>query len=137
MAGTGGSLRARVEIGTERFASGIVIRGHELVADEPGPQGGADAGPTPIELMIAALGACKTITARMYADRKGWALERVEVDLAHTGAGGAQRAAVHVRFVGDLTDEQRARLKEIVDRCPVHRALSGGLSIESQLDAGT
>jgi putative redox protein len=126
-------LHARVTIAADRYRSPISIRSHRLLADEPQTEGGTDAGPTPIELMLAALGSCKTITARMYADRKGWPLESVEIDLDHAGAGANQTATVRVRFLGPLTDEQRERLKDITDRCPVHRALSGGLAITSEL----
>ncbi len=109
---------------------------HELVADEPVPVG-ADRGPDPYALLLGALGACTAITVTLYAKRKGWPLEGVEVRLRHErehtddcAAGGAcDRAEVRVELQGPLDDAQRTRLAEIVTRCPVARTLSRGVSV--------
>lgn len=114
----------------------INIRDFTLIADEPVSDGGTNLGPTPKELMVAALGACAAITARMYANRKGWALESVEIDAStdrysaadhplYSGdAGFVHEFRQRIVFKGDLTLEQKERLLEIAARCPVHRALT-------------
>ncbi|MEO1680526.1 MAG: bifunctional alpha/beta hydrolase/OsmC family protein [Pseudomonadota bacterium] len=115
---------------------------HHLVADEPESYGGTDRGPSPYGLVSAGLAACTSMTVRMYARRKGWPLEHVSVDVSHekvhgqdknqTEAGGGSRIDRffrRVRLVGDLTDEQRARLLEIADKCPVHRTLEAGAEV--------
>jgi len=113
----------------------IAVGGHHLVADEPAAVGGADSGPTPYDLLLAGLGACTAITVRMYADRKGWRLRRTTVRLRHrrihatdcagceTRTGQLDHIVREMQFEGELTDEQRARLLDIAERCPVHRTL--------------
>jgi putative redox protein len=126
----------RTEIATGR---------HVLVADEPVAVGGGDAGPTPYDLLAGALGACTGMTLRMYADRKGWPLEEVTVRLRHgkvhaldeelaehERGGRAPRVdhlAREVELDGPLTAEQKARLLEIAERCPVHRTLEAGVRV--------
>jgi putative redox protein len=117
---------------------------HALVADEPVGVGGTDEGPTPYDLLAAALGACTGMTLRMYADRKSWPLGEVQVEVrhgrVHADHGGAcddprscvDRLSRRIRLAGDLTGEQRTRLLEIADRCPVHRTLERGVRIETE-----
>jgi uncharacterized OsmC-like protein len=117
---------------------------HELLVDEPAPAG-ADRGPTPYELILAALGSCTAMTVRMYADRKGWPLGGVEVRLRHdrihasdcadceTREGFLDRITKQLTLHGELDDEQRARLAEIAERCPVQRTLQREIAIEQQL----
>lgn len=131
------------ESGASRFAQRIVVGRHELTADEPIPTGN-DAGPSPYDLVLAGLGACTSMTVRMYADRKGWRLERVEVALRHfrmyardcedceTTEGKIDRIERDIRLVGDLDADQRQRLMEIADKCPVHRTLQSEISIVTQ-----
>lgn len=131
----------RVEGGPEGFANTIRTARHHLRADEPASVGGTDTGPNPYDLLLAALGACKSMTLRMYADRKKWPLERVRVELAHrrihaedcehcaTEKGKIDRIEVAVAVDGALDEEQRRRLVEIADRCPVHRTLQGEIDI--------
>jgi len=126
-----------VEIGREPYATTIKTGNHTITADEPGAMGGADTGPDPYGLLLSSIGACKAITVRMYADRKGWDLERVRLGLAHSrpeGRGGPERIDVSIAFDGDLDDEQRARLKEIAAKCPVEKTVTGELAIETVLE---
>jgi uncharacterized OsmC-like protein/alpha-beta hydrolase superfamily lysophospholipase len=137
----------QVEGGRQGFAQRIQAGPHRFVGDEPQSiPGGTDAGPTPYDFLLAALGTCTSMTLRMYADRKEWPLEGVRVRLEHdrvhaedcdrceTAEGRIDRITRTVGVDGPLDDEQRARLLEIADRCPVHRTLSGELLIESRLD---
>ena len=118
---------------------------HRFLADEPESIGGFDAGPGPYDFLATALGACTSMTLRLYANHKGLALDDVTVDLRHDRlhaddcAGCAQtphrieRIRRDIRLTGDLSAEQRRRLLEIADRCPVHRTLEGELRIETTL----
>ncbi|NNF57264.1 MAG: OsmC family protein [Rhodothermaceae bacterium] len=129
----------------EGFRTTIHARGHALVADEPQSVGGTEEGPTPYDLLAAALGACTTMTIRMYAERKGWPLERVTARVSHdrvhaddcaaceTEGGQIDRLSRVLSFKGDLDAEQHARLLEIADKCPVHRTLHAEIHVETTL----
>jgi putative redox protein len=124
----------------------ITVGPHHLLADEPEDHGGSDAGPNPYELLLASLGACTGMTLRMYADRKQWPLERVHVRLTYskihaedcldceTKEGKVDRIERRLEFEGDLSDQQRQRLLEIADRCPVSRTLTTETRIDTHLD---
>jgi len=126
------------------YAQVIVAGPHLLRADEP-PDTGDDTGPSPYDLLLAGLGACTSMTVRMYADRKQIPLERASVRLRHdrihaedcadceTTAGMVDRIERVLEVEGDLTDEQRERLLSIAERCPVHRTLTGEVRIETRL----
>ena len=115
---------------------------HHVLADEPEAHGGTDRGMSPYGFLAAGLGACTSMTIRMYARRKGWPLDHVSVDVCHdkvhaqdAGSGGtakADRFLRTIRLEGDLTDEQRAKLIEIADRCPVHRTLESSVVVETR-----
>jgi putative redox protein len=134
-------------IGPEPYTTAVSAGGrHHLTADEPEDHGGADKGANPFELLLAALGSCKAITLRMYADRKGWPLEGVSIALTQdrvhakdcedvqTDHGMVHLFDCEVTLLGDeLTGEQRERLLEIADKCPVHRTLAGEVCIRSRL----
>ncbi|MEM9559593.1 MAG: OsmC family protein [Planctomycetota bacterium] len=125
---------ATVRIGNDPYTSTIKTEGHDLVSDEPTNLGGQNAGPSPYGHLLAAIGACKTITMRMYADRKGWALESATVELTHSRERpGVERIDAVITLEGDLSDEQRTRIREIADRCPVHRTITGDLTVASTL----
>ena len=125
------------------FRTEITMRGHTLVADEPASLGGSDAGPTPYDLLGAALGACTAMTIRIFAQRRGWPLEAVTVRLTHSRVHekdcedcdakpvGIDQLERSIELVGDLTEEQRAGLIQIADRCPVGQTLTRGLRIVS------
>ena len=128
-----------------RYLQNISIGQHRIQADEPVEAGGCDAGPNPHELLLAALGACTSMTLRMYADRKRWPLEDIQVRLTHgkmhaedclgceTKEGLVDRIEREILLVGNLTDEQRQRLLEIANNCPVHRTLTSEIHIETRL----
>ena len=150
-----------VRLGAEGFTTDVRIRHHGLTADEPTSIGGKDYGPNPYELVTAGLGACTAMTIQMYARRKKWPVDRVDVELRHfkdypadmqeasagavdSGAASAKTQAAGpsaakpskidhferiITLEGDLSPEQRARLMEIADRCPVHRTLEAEVAI--------
>ncbi len=123
----------------------IMVRDHRMIADEPIREGGADTGPTPYDYLTAALGACTSMTLRMYADRKQWPLEEIVVRVKHEkthakdcrqcdkATKAMDRIEREIEVTGPLTPEQRERLLKISDRCPVHRTLSSEIQIESRL----
>jgi len=132
------------EAGSGTYTQQITAGQHSLVADEPKPIGD-DAGPTPYDLLLAALGACTSMTVRMYADRKGWPLERVRVTLRHsrihaqdcadceTTKGWIDHIDRDLEIAGDLDDMQRQRLLAISERCPVHQTLTSEVHITTSL----
>jgi uncharacterized OsmC-like protein/pimeloyl-ACP methyl ester carboxylesterase len=138
-----GVPRGRVEVrgGPVGYAVEIATATHRLTADEPVDVGGTDTGPNPYEFLLSALGACMAITARLYANRKGWPLTGTMACLEHdrmhaedcadceTVEGLVDRIEVDIEFQGPLSDGQRQRLREIVGRCPVHRTLTSEIVV--------
>lgn len=120
--------------GAGRFQTELAVRGTRFFADEPAEVGGTGTGPTPYELLSAALAACTAMTLRLYAERKGWALPPFSVEVAHSivrdGDGPRRdRFARLIAVEGPLDEEQSAKLLEIADKCPVHRTLMRGFEI--------
>ena len=118
-----------IEWASGKFAQDIEVAGHRLRADEEAEKGGDDSGPAPHELLLAALGSCTAMTLKVYAERKGWPLRDIRVTLngTHTDVGFA--IARQLTIDGDLDAEQRQRLIEIADKCPVHKTLAGGITV--------
>lgn len=131
--------------GPAGFAQEIALGRHRLSGDEPLSDGGTDTGPSPYDLLLAALGSCTSMTVTMYARRKQWPLEAVTVRLRHskihaedcesceTKEGLLDHIDRDLEFTGPLSDEQRARLLEIANKCPVHRTLTSEIDIRTRL----
>jgi putative redox protein len=124
--------RAHGEIGLENYRVSLRAGHHDLVADEAPALGGADAGPSPYELLLSGLAACTAITLRMYAERKAWPLEGLKVDLLYRIEDGRPRIERTVVLAGTLDDAQRTRLAEVAERTPVTLTLKSGVEIATQ-----
>lgn len=126
----------RVEEQMAPFTNKVTTHRHHFLADEPEKMGGADEGPAPMELVMAGLGACTSMTLRMYAQRKQWPLEKVTVDLTHDKQkDGTETLTRHIKVAGDLSEEQTQRLLEIANKCPVHRTLTNeNMTIPSEME---
>lgn len=134
-----------VRIGRTKYSTEIVARNHSILADEPKKYGGKDSGLTPYELLLASLGACTAITLRMYADRKKWDLDEVLVHLEHykqhaedclsceDSPAKIDKFVRTIELIGNLTFEERKRLLQIANRCPVHKTLENKIEIETVL----
>jgi putative redox protein len=124
---------ARRENGT--FKHEVEIREHELLADEPEENGGEDAGPSPQELLAASLASCTAITMEMYADRKGWEMGDLEVNVDYEPAqrGSPTKFQMEVRMPKELPEEQREKLMQIAAKCPVHRTLEGEVMFDEKV----
>ena len=132
--GGANGLRQEIEVGP-----------HGFISDEPADLGGEDAGPTPYDLLLAALGSCTSMTLHLYARRKGWPLERVDVRLRHEKIHAADCADCEKRegkvdqiereivLGGSLDEAQRQKLLEIAEKCPVHRTLTSEIKIRTRL----
>ncbi len=134
-----------VRTGKPGFFTEIVANGHPLIADEPVEYGGTDLGPTPYDLLATSLGACTSMTIRMYSERKKWPLESVIVKVKHEkihsqdcGDCETENKMVDVlerelEFIGQLNEEQKERLRQIADKCPVHKTLSAEIKIRTKI----
>lgn len=131
--GTAGDFAQKIEIGT-----------HRIDADEPVSFGGTDSGPSPYDLILSALGACTSMTIGLYARKRRWPLEKITVSLRHskihakdceeceTKEGRIDRIELEIHLDGALTNEQRAKLMEIAEKCPVHQTLTSEINIKSR-----
>ncbi|HEY5440838.1 MAG TPA: OsmC family protein [Gemmatimonadaceae bacterium] len=130
-------------VGSSGYRADVTARTHTFAADEPVALGGTDAGPTPYEYLLGALSSCTAMTLRMYANRKGWPLESIDVQLriarshepdcenCESSAVGITRIERKIEFHGALSDEQRVRLLQIADRCPVKQTLERGIAVQA------
>ncbi len=121
--------------GKDRYKTQIKTANHTLIADEPRTEGGADLGPKPGELLAASLASCTSITLRMYADRKGWDLQEamIDVTLENHAANGHSNFKMDIRLFGNLDEDQRSKLLEIANKCPIHRMLKNPIEIDTFL----
>jgi putative redox protein len=124
---------------TGALKQNLKVRDHELTVDEPAEHGGEDAGPSPQELLAAALASCTAITMEMYAKRKGWDVGDLEVTVDYTPAerGAPTRFNLVMRFPEHLSDEQVERLRVIAAKCPVHRTLDGEVMFDERVERPT
>ncbi len=128
-----------VHRGPEPFPHTVRIREHELLADEPPAYGGRDTGPDPTELLAAALASCTSMTVRSYAERKGWELDGMTVQVAFVEDGGDGRPsyAVTLDLPDGLEETQARRLAAIALKCPVRRALTAGAAMQDEVRHGS
>lgn len=126
------------ENGNGRYQQTVIAGQHQLLADEPISMGGDDTGPTPFDFIMAGLGACTSITLRMYAERKGLLLTGIRVALSHEKieVDGTRRDLIKrsITLEGELSAAVRQRLLEIAEKCPVHKTLSQSCTIDSTLE---
>lgn len=137
------------ESGAGKFGQAVRMGRHRATADEPASAGGQDAGPNPYDYLLAALGACTSMTLRMYAELKKIPLKHVHVRLSHrkihaqdcadcqTRVGTIDEIERVITLEGDLSEEQRGRLLDIANRCPVHRTLTTEIKVRTRLDSPT
>jgi uncharacterized OsmC-like protein len=131
------------------FRTEVTVGSHHLTVDEPFPVNGTDSGPSPYEFLLAGLGACTAMTLRVYADRRKWPLERADVRLRHRKVHAQDCVDCETKPVrmdvvdlaltlhGALTEEQRTKLLEIANRCPVHQTLGSKIEVNSTLESPT
>jgi uncharacterized OsmC-like protein len=139
-------MNVSVESASPDFLENISVGQHGLQADEPLSAGGQDTAPSPYELLLAALGACKVITLRMYAKRKGWPLQGVQLNLSHgkvhaedcancdSSGSLVDQVDVKIKLHGELSAEQRRILLAIAEKCPVHRTLTSQVLIRTRAE---
>ena len=131
--------RASIKLGAQDFTTLVEIRDHDFLIDEPEEVGGQDQGGTPSEILLASLASCTAITMKMYAKRKGWPLDGVdmEMELERQTESGELTTFIREKITlhGDLTEEQRKRILAIGKKCPVHRTLTSKVEISSEVMA--
>jgi len=118
----------------KKFLRGLYTKDHDVISDEPKNYGGQNLGPSPYNLLLMSIGSCTSMTLRMYANRKKLPVEDINVRLVYERLENEERITRYLSFRGDITDQQRDRLLEIADRCPVHRTLENNPIITSELD---
>ena len=125
--------KVETQFGSGAYAQSVIVGSHQLASDVDASKGGSDSGPSPHEYLAAALATCTGMTLKMYAGRKSWALENAIVTVNISRADEIERFTRTISLVGNLDAEQTARLLDIADKCPVHKALIGTIAIETQL----
>jgi putative redox protein len=121
---------------TKGFTHELKVRDHKLISDEPKEDGGDDAGPSPQELLAASLASCTAITIEMYAQRKGWNTDGLEIDVDYTPAdrGSPTRFNLVMRMPAHLSEEQVEKLRVIAAKCPIHRTLEGEVLFDERVE---
>jgi putative redox protein len=129
-------VKARARRNGGKFRHEIDIRDHDLISDEPREDGGEDTGPNPQELLAASLASCTAITMEMYAERKGWDIGEVVVDVNYEPAqrGSPTKFEMVVQLPKELPEDQREKLMQIAAKCPVHRTLEGEVMFDERLE---
>lgn len=124
-----------VSIGKQQYKTEIQAGNHIIMADEPVEVGGQDLGFTPTELLESSLAACTAMTIRMYADRKGWGLEKVEIKVGFKRkvTTGEVTFKKEIRLFGNLNREEQEKLLEIGSKCPIEKMITGNITVESNL----
>jgi putative redox protein len=130
-----GALRA-IARKREQYTHDVKVGKHVITVDEPEAQGGQDLGPSPQELLAASLASCTAVTMEMYADRKGWNVDGLEVDCRYSPAerGAPTRFELVLRMPAHLSEEQLERLQVIAAKCPVHRTLEGEVAFDERVE---
>ena len=127
------STTASASIGKEKYQTQLKVGVHQLIADEPTTAGGADLGPAPGDYLLMALAACTSITLRMYADRKGWSVDKVNVDVSYQSVNGKTIFQRNINIEGAVDETQREQLLKIANVCPIHKVLTGSIEISTEL----
>lgn len=128
-----GIQAAVATIGNDVYKTELVARTHNITADEPLDVGGKDLGPRPGDFIRMGLASCTAITLRMYANRKNWDVQQIRVTVSNGPFAGKTSYKTEVEITGTLDDEQRNRLLQIARLCPVHKALTNPIEIDTQL----
>lgn len=129
------AYKVTAQIGRDHYQTTITAGTNSLIADEPVSNGGTYKGLAPHELLLASLGACTSITLRMYADRKQWNLESIQVnlELERDEENNITNITRNIALTGNLSEEERQRMLNIANKCPVHKTLTSTINIESKL----
>lgn len=122
-------------IGKQKYKTELQVNNHIIIADEPVEVGGQDLGFTPSELLQSSLASCSAMTIRMYADRKGWDLEKVEIEVGFKRniSTGEVTFKKEIKLYGNLTDDQQEKLLEMGSKCPIEKMIKGTILVESKL----
>lgn len=125
--------KVETQFGSGAYEQRIAVGSHHLLSDVDASKGGGDSSPSPHEYLAAALAACTGMTLKMYASRKSWGLENAIVTVDINRVDDVERFTRDITLVGNLDAEQTARLMDIADKCPVHKALIGTITVETRL----
>ena len=123
-------------IGKEHYRTELFIAGHTVIADEPQDLGGTNLGPSPGQFLMLSLASCTAITLRMYADRKKWSVDKIKVEVASEKVDNKTLFNREISFEGALDDDQRKRLLQIANSCPVHKTLTNPIEVQTKLVVG-
>lgn len=120
-------------IGKGHYRTELLTSGHTIIADEPEEVGGSNLGPAPGEFLMISLASCTAITLRMYADRKKWSVDKIRVEVASEKVDTKTLFKREISFEGALDDDQRKRLLQIANSCPVHKTLTNPIEVQTVL----